>query len=121
MRARVLTSLALMVGAKLVTIKVPFIFKELIDGYNTVSDVVPHEQMTTAIPIAIVLGYGVARSTGHGFQELRNSVFSVVAQEAIRNVAKDVFKHLLHLDMQYHINKNSGHLFRVIDRGMLYF
>lgn len=111
-------AVGLMVGSKLVTISVPFVFKELINTYNAVADVAPFGDPVTAIPLALVLGYGMARSTGAGFQELRNAVFSVVAQEAIRNVAKDVFKHLLHLDMQYHINKNSGTLFRTIDRGV---
>ena len=111
-------ALGLMVGAKVVTTAVPFVFKELIDHYNAVADI-SYVEPAVAIPLALVLGYGVARTTGTAFQEMRNTVFSVVAQQAIRNVAKDVFKHLLHLDMQYHINKNSGTLFRVIDRGKL--
>jgi ATP-binding cassette subfamily B (MDR/TAP) protein 7 len=118
LRQRVVAALGLMVGAKLVTIGVPFIFKELINTYNVSGGApVGLDDPVCAIPLSLVLGYGLARSTGAGFQELRNAVFSVVAQQAIRKVARDVFKHLLFLDMQYHINKNSGTLFRVIDRG----
>lgn len=116
LRARVVAALGLMVGSKLVTISVPFVFKELINTYSAAADIAVAQPMTS-IPLALVLGYGIARSTGNGFQELRNTVFSVVAQQAIRNMARDVFRHLLHLDMQYHINKNSGTLFRTIDRG----
>ncbi|CAM9392219.1 unnamed protein product, partial [Ectocarpus fasciculatus] len=117
LRLRVMAALGLMVGSKLVTISVPFVFKELINTYNAAGDLVGLGDPTTTIPLALVLGYGIARTTGNGFQELRNTVFSVVAQQAIRNMAKDVFRHLLHLDMQYHLNKNSGALFRTIDRG----
>lgn len=117
LRLRVMAALGLMVGSKLVTISVPFVFKELINTYNAAGDIVGLGDPTTTIPLALVLGYGIARTTGNGFQELRNTVFSVVAQQAIRNMAKDVFRHLLHLDMQYHLNKNSGALFRTIDRG----
>jgi ABC-type transport system involved in Fe-S cluster assembly fused permease/ATPase subunit len=50
-------------------------------------------------------------------QELRNAVFAVVAQRAIRGVTRDVFKHLLNLDLRYHLNKQTGSVSRVIDRG----
>jgi ATP-binding cassette subfamily B (MDR/TAP) protein 7 len=109
----------LLVASKLITIEVPFIFKELINEYTAVAPQVT--ELATAVPLGLVLGYGVARTAGAGFQELRNTIFSVVAQDAIRTVAKDVFRHLLHLDMQFHVNKNSGHLFRVIDRGFLFY
>ncbi len=116
LKARVAASLGLLVASKLLTIEVPFIFKDLI---NSFANEAPHlaSDAAVAVPIGLVLGYGIARSAGAGFQELRNTVFSVVAQDAIRTVARDVFRHLLHLDMQFHINKNSGQLFRVIDRG----
>lgn len=110
-------SLGLLVASKLITIEVPFIFKDIINQYNNVLSTSP--DMATTIPIAMVLGYGIARSTGAGFQELRSSIFSVVAQDAIRTVARNIFNHLLHLDMQFHVNRNTGHLFRVIDRGNL--
>ncbi len=110
--------MGLLVASKLITIEVPFIFKDLINGYGASVDALSNEALATAIPISLVLGYGLARSTGAGFQELRNTIFSVVAQDAIRQVGRNVFGHLLKLDMQYHVNKNSGQLFRVIDRGM---
>lgn len=49
--------------------------------------------------------------------QLRNVVFSVVAQRAIRRVARDVFEHLHDLDMSYHLAKNTGTVSRIIDRG----
>ncbi|CAN0401789.1 unnamed protein product, partial [Discosporangium mesarthrocarpum] len=49
--------------------------------------------------------------------KLRNAVFAVVAQRAIRRVARDVFEHLHDLDMKYHLAKNTGAVSRIIDRG----
>lgn len=114
-KLRVLGSLGLLFSSKLVTISVPFIFKELIDVYSAI----PTDPATTAqtLPIALVLGYGIARSTAVGFQELRNTIFATVANEAIRNVGRDVFRHLHNLDMRFHTSRNTGTLFRVIDRG----
>lgn len=50
-------------------------------------------------------------------EQLRNAVFAVVAQRAIRRVARDVFEHLHDLDMSYHLAKNTGAVGRIIDRG----
>lgn len=60
---------------------------------------------------------GAARSTSAGMQELRNAVFASVAQKAIRRVARDVFEHLLNLDLKFHLNRQTGAVSRVIDRG----
>jgi ATP-binding cassette, subfamily B (MDR/TAP), member 7 len=50
-------------------------------------------------------------------QELRNAVFASVAQKAIRRVACSVYAHLLRLDLQFHLSKQTGGLTRAIDRG----
>lgn len=51
------------------------------------------------------------------FQELRNAVFASVAQKAIRKVASNVFEHLLRLDLNFHLSRQTGGLTRAIDRG----
>lgn len=113
LKTRVVTSVGLLFSAKLVNICVPFIFKYLIDSYNVMATA-PTE---VVVPVSLVLGYGVARMTASGMHEMRGAVFSKVAQSAIRSVAKNVFNHLHHLDMKFHMNRNTGTLFRVIDRG----
>ena len=113
-KLRVCASVGCLFGSKFVTISVPFIFKELIDSYGDAAT--DMSSMGIYVP-ALIVGYGVARSAGAGLQELRNTIFSTVAQTAIRNVARDVFRHLHNLDMKFHTNRNTGTLFRVIDRG----
>lgn len=68
-------------------------------------------------PHCTCLSDGLARSTAGGFQELRNAIFAKVAQQAIRKVARDVFEHLHRLDLTFHLNRQTGALSRVIDRG----
>lgn len=60
---------------------------------------------------------GLARVSSTVFQELRNAVFANVAQTAIRKVACDVFHHLLRLDLNFHLTRQTGGLTRAIDRG----
>jgi ATP-binding cassette, subfamily B (MDR/TAP), member 7 len=119
-KTRVGLSLGLLVAAKVITIQVPFIFKNLVDQLNAIDPSAAATAATdpyVAVPVGLVLGYGLARSTASGFQELRNAVFATVAQRAIRRVSRDVFAHIHKLDMQYHLMKNTGALSRTIDRG----
>ena len=51
------------------------------------------------------------------FSELRNAVFASVSQRAIRQVARNTFAHLLHMDMGFHLTRQTGGLLRAIDRG----
>ncbi|KAI9818012.1 MAG: Iron-sulfur clusters transporter atm1, mitochondrial [Phylliscum demangeonii] len=63
------------------------------------------------------MAYGATRIGAAIFQELRNAVFVNVAQTAIRRVACNVFEHLLHLDLQFHLSRQTGGLTRALDRG----
>ena len=60
---------------------------------------------------------GTTRIGATLFQELRNAVFASVAQKAIRGVARNVFEHLLRLDLNFHLTRQTGGLTRAIDRG----
>jgi len=60
---------------------------------------------------------GLARIFATIFSELRNAVFANVAQGAIRRVARNVFSHLLSLDLNFHLQKQTGGLTRAMDRG----
>ena len=60
---------------------------------------------------------GLARIGATAFQEVRNAVFATVAQTAIRKVACNVFDHLLRLDLNFHLSRQTGGLTRAIDRG----
>uniref|UniRef100_A0A182IXX0 Iron-sulfur clusters transporter ABCB7, mitochondrial n=1 Tax=Anopheles atroparvus TaxID=41427 RepID=A0A182IXX0_ANOAO len=115
-RKRVLISLGLLGGAKVLNVCVPFLFKMGVDNLNLLSmDTVP--QAASALTISVLLGYGIARAGAAGFNELRNAVFARVAQHSIRKIATNVFLHLHNLDLQFHLSKQTGALSKTIDRG----
>ena len=66
---------------------------------------------------ASIFAYGATRIGAAVFQEIRNAVFASVAQNAIRKVAGSVFEHLLKLDLNFHLSRQTGGLTRAIDRG----
>lgn len=112
-------ALALLLGSKLINIQVPFIFKDIIDTYSTS---IPNLDPTSidpavAVPLSLVLGYGLARSTASLMQESRNAIFSSVAHGTIRKVSRNVFEHLHSLDMNFHLSRSTGVISRIIDRG----
>ncbi|KAB1201031.1 ABC transporter B family member 25 [Morella rubra] len=121
-RLRVLTALAFLVGAKVLNVQVPFLFKLAVDWLTTATGNVFTPPNSTALalfatPAAVLIGYGIARSCASAFNELRNAVFSKVALRTIRSVSRKVFSHLLDLDLQYHLSRETGALHRIIDRG----
>jgi len=114
-KGRVVLALALLVGGKVLNIQVPFIFKDIVNKLNVKAE--DAEAAMLAVPMALLLGYGIARSSSAGMQELRNAVFSFVSQRAIRRVADGVFRHLHALDLRFHLNRSTGAVSRVLDRG----
>jgi len=118
-KARVVGAMMLLVAGKVLTVGVPFVFKALVDNLNEISSstekIAP--EAAAMIPVSLVVLYGIGRAGGTGFQELRNAVFATVAQSAIRNVARNVFLHLHSMDLTFHLNRQTGRLSRVIDRG----
>nr|CDP29745.1 Putative iron-sulfur clusters transporter [Podospora anserina S mat+] len=114
-KMRVMIAVGLLVGAKVLNVQVPFFFKEIVDSLNM--DFGTTGGTVTAAAGAMILAYGGARIGAVVSQELRNAVFSSVAQKAIRRVATKTFGHLLNLDLSFHLSKQTGGLTRAIDRG----
>lgn len=114
LQIRVIGSLGFLIGAKVVNIQVPFMFKEAIDVLSVQSG---DANLAAAVPVSILLGYGIAKASASLFNELRTAVFAKVAQSGIRAFAGKTFKHLLDLDLNFHVSRNTGALSRTIDRG----
>ena len=69
------------------------------------------------IPLALIISYGIARVAALAFGELRNAIFSKVAQNAITQLTLNTFKHLHSLSLQFHLGRQTGALSKFIDRG----
>ncbi|KAJ2807337.1 Iron-sulfur clusters transporter atm1, mitochondrial [Coemansia guatemalensis] len=114
-KSRVIAALVLMVGSKLLNVQVPIIFKGIVDALNV--DLAATGGTLSTIATAMLIGYGASRLGAALFQELRNAIFANVQQSAIRSLALNVYKHLLDLDMRFHLSRETGGLTRAIDRG----
>ncbi|KAF8476188.1 P-loop containing nucleoside triphosphate hydrolase protein [Kalaharituber pfeilii] len=114
-KVRVGLSLGLLVGAKVLNVQVPFYFKSIVDSMNV--DFLAIGGTVWTVAGSVIIAYGLSRIGATLFQEIRNAVFANVAQTAIRRVACNVFGHLLKLDLNFHLAKQTGGLTRAIDRG----
>jgi len=118
-KRRVALAGSLLIGAKVLNTSVPFFLSHAIDNLNSTGILDPttsQAAVTTTVTAALV-GYGVARASALGFNELRNAVFARVAQHSIRRIAQNVFRHLHNLDLTFHLNRQTGALSKTIDRG----
>ncbi|WP_424811031.1 ABCB family ABC transporter ATP-binding protein/permease [Roseococcus sp. YIM B11640] len=113
LKARVILSLMALILGKAANVLVPIIYARAVDALT------PKEGAAAivAIPIALVIGYGLLRLTAAGFNELRNAIFAKVQARAGRRVALEVFRHLHALSMRFHMDRATGGLSRVIERG----
>ncbi|WP_300300963.1 ABC transporter ATP-binding protein/permease [Ferrovibrio sp.] len=114
LRRRVVIALLFLLLAKLVNVAVPYFFKRAVDLLDTGLSA---GQIAVGAVLAMVLAYGVARMAAQGFGELRDAVFAKVAQAAIRDLALQTFNHLHALSLRFHLERQTGGLSRVIERG----
>ena len=109
-KGRVALAMLLLVLAKLANVSVPLVLKEIVDNMS-------HTQAVLAVPVALVLAYGVLRLFSTLFGEMRDAVFAKVTQRAIRRVALQVFNHLHSLSLRFHLQRQTGGMSRDIERG----
>ncbi len=114
-KGRVLFALGCLVAAKLATVAVPILLKEIVDGLS------PAQQAATGVlivPLALVIGYGLLRLSSSLFTELREFFFVRVTQAATRTLALKTFRHLHSLSLRYHLDRRTGAVTREIDQGI---
>jgi ABC-type transport system involved in Fe-S cluster assembly fused permease/ATPase subunit len=111
-RIRVATAVLFMVAAKAATVYVPILYSRTIDALTQ------PERLVVALPIALILGYGLARIGAAGFGEIRDALFASVSQRAVRRVALQTYQHLHRVSLRFHLDRQTGGLSRVIDRGV---
>jgi ATP-binding cassette subfamily B protein len=109
-KGRVSLALLLLVMAKLASVGVPLVLKEVVDVLDQPQDML-------VLPVLLVMGYGVLRLCSTLFGEIRDAIFAKVTQRAIRRVAIKVFDHLHALSLRFHLERQTGGVSRDIERG----
>jgi ATP-binding cassette, subfamily B, heavy metal transporter len=119
LKLRVLGALLLLLAAKLATIAVPFTFKYATDALVSGGSA-PGEHwlaFVVAVPIAMTIAYGGMRILMALLQQSRDGVFAKVAMHAVRRLAYRTFVHMHELSLRFHLERKTGGLTRVLERG----
>ncbi|MBZ0230384.1 MAG: ABC transporter ATP-binding protein/permease, partial [Bauldia sp.] len=123
LKQRVALALGVLIAAKIVTVLVPYTYKWATDALLT-----PPEGAAAAanlglavlitVPIMLVVANGVGRILSNVFNNLRDALFAKVGQHAVRQLAYKTFVHMHELSLRYHLQRRTGGLSRIIERGV---
>src|ERR1700737_5669987 len=121
LKMSVVWSMVLLLAAKLATLSVPFIFKWAIDAL-TGADSAPVQSSNwplwlIASPLIMTLSYGAMRVLMAVLTQWRDGIFARVAMHAVRKLAYRTFVHMHELSLRFHLERKTGGLTRVLERG----
>src|SRR5262249_46659262 len=121
LKLRVAVSMVLLLAAKLATIAVPFTFKWATDALTGEGSapVAPSSWLAWALaaPLLMVAAYGGMRILMAGLTQARDGIFAKVAMNAVRRLAYRTFEHMHQLSLRFHLERKTGGLTRVLERG----
>jgi ATP-binding cassette subfamily B protein len=112
-KGRVLFAVACLVAAKVAVVGVPVLLKHIVDAFASAP-----AGAAVAIPLALIVGYGLLRLSTSVFTELREFFFAKVTQAAVHTLALKTFRHLHALSLRFHLERRTGSLTREIDHGI---
>lgn len=121
LKLRIAAAMLLVLISKAVQLSMGFLYAGTIDRMT------PGNESAVWLAIGLVVAYVGARFSSVLFDNLRNVVFEQVGQDATRRLAENVFAHLHRLSLRFHMNRSTGALAKVVERGtksidiMLYF
>ena len=121
LKLRVAAAMVLLLAAKLATISVPFTFKWATDALTGEGSapVLPSAWLVWALaaPIALTVAYGGMRILMAVLTQARDGIFAQVAMNAVRRLAHRTFEHMHQLSLRFHLERKTGGLTRVLERG----
>ncbi|MBK8119663.1 MAG: ABC transporter ATP-binding protein/permease [Sulfuritalea sp.] len=115
-KGRVVFALSCLLLAKLTSVSVPLVFKDIIDTF-ALPAANKTQQALLLVPLGLLAAYGALRFSTALFTELREIFFAKVTQRAVRTITLQVFGHLHALSLRFHLDRQTGGLTRDIERG----
>jgi len=114
LKTRVSFAVIALVLAKIANVTTPLILGASVNSLTELSSGI---NLFMLVPVALIIGYGIARIITFAFVEIRDALFSKVSQHSIRQISLNIFKHVHSLSLQFHLNRQTGALAKFIDRG----
>ena len=120
LQRRVFLAFGLLLVAKVATMVTPFTFKWATDALVALASAKPGDSLPTglfAAPMVLIGLYGLSRILMAGLTQVRDGLFAKVAMHAVRRLALQTFEHMHRLSLRFHLERKTGGLTRVLERG----
>ncbi|HEX9905581.1 MAG TPA: ABC transporter ATP-binding protein/permease [Propylenella sp.] len=117
LKVRVLVAVLALVAAKVFTVLVPYTFKWATDVLTGQGSVPGYWPLLLAAPVVLVVAYNFGRVIATTLNQVRDALFARVGQHAVRRLAYRTFGHLHDLSLRFHLERRTGGLSRIIERG----
>ncbi len=117
LRMRIIWATLLLVLAKLVTIAVPYTFKWATDALAPSLISGASDWWLISIPVVLTIVYGFTRALMALLTQMRDALFAAVAMHSVRRLANETFEHMHRLSLRFHLERKTGGLTRVLERG----
>ena len=117
LKMRVVWAAVLLVVAKLVLMLVPYFFKWATNALGGELSAPAYIPALLIAPVMLVVAYNFVRVAQLGFNQMRDALFARVGQYAVRQLAYRTFVHMHELSLRFHLERRTGGLSRIIERG----
>ena len=115
---RIILAIFILIIAKVLTVLVPYTYKWATDGIVGNNSMPSLMSAAVITPIFLIISFGIGRVLMMAFNQLRDGLFAKVGQNAVRQIGKESFEHLHNLSLRFHLDRRTGALNRLVDRGM---
>lgn len=115
---RVVTAMVYLIVGKIITVLTPYTFKWVTDALVGNDQVPGYLPAWFVVPVVLVIAYGLTRILAMVFNQIRDAYFAEVGQHAVRRLSQRTFRHMHNLSLRFHLQRRTGGLSRVIERGV---
>lgn len=115
---RVVIAMIYLVIGKVITVLTPYTYKWTTDTLVGQGNEPVFLPIWLAVPIMLVVAYGLTRILAMVFNQIRDAYFARVGQHAVRRLSQKTFKHMHNLSLRFHLQRRTGGLSRIIERGV---
>ena len=109
-KSRVIFALIFLIIAKLATVGVPILLKDIVDSLNS-------NNTLMILPLGLLIAYGLLRLTTAFFNELRDVLFAKIRYHAVYEISVKVLTHLHKMSLRFHLERQTGSIIRDLERG----
>ncbi len=118
-RIRVVIAFLSLIFAKIFTVLIPISLIWVVDSFDLKTEKTSEFSLFILGSLGLIVVYNLFRILSVGFTQLRDAVFALVGQNALRQIAVKAFSHIHSLSLSFHLTRKTGAISRIVERGII--